>query len=55
MLCQYLFNTKTKKVKNNFLLILCQKFVIVETKKIAYVVYFVIQVLYENLFNLGSQ
>jgi len=55
MLYQYLFNIGTKKVKNIFLLILCQKFVIDGTHKIAYVVYFVIEVLCENLFNLGSQ
>ena len=52
MLYQYLFNIGTKKVKNNFLLILCQKFVIVGTKKIAYAVHFVIEILFENLFNL---
>ena len=32
-----------------------QKFVIIEIQKIAYVVYLVIEVLCENLFNLGSQ
>jgi len=32
-----------------------QKFVIVDTQKIAYVIYFVIEVLCKNLFNLASQ
>ena len=48
MLCQYLFSIGTKKVKNNFLLILCQKFVIIGTQKIADVAYFVVEVLCKN-------
>ena len=55
MLCQYLFHIGTKKVENNFFLMLCQKFVIVETPKNSICVYFVTKLLCENLFNLGSQ
>jgi len=32
-----------------------QKFVIIDTQKIAYVIYFVIEVLCENILNFGSQ